>query len=118
MLKSKLPPQAQKLNVGYNIMRLILVIVTLLGGVIFGYALMADIHLGDGMTDVIQILFPKEKEVLPSQISKSLTPILDKMTVQHRRDAFIISGIGGGILIFGLVGLIIESKKKGRQNSA
>ena len=99
-------------------MRLILVIVALLGGVILGYALMADIRLGNDMTDVIQILYPKDKEVLPSQISKNLGPILDKMTVQHRRDSFIISGIGGGIFIFGLVGLIIESKRKGRQNSA
>jgi|GEM_PF-6978447 len=99
-------------------MRLILIIITLLGGVIFGYALTADIYLGNDMTDVIQILYPKDKAVLPSQISKDLSPILDKMTVQHRRNSFITSGIGGGIFIFGLVGLTIESKKKGRQNSA
>jgi hypothetical protein len=111
-------PRARELNAGYNAMRLILLIVTLLGGVIFGYALMTDIYLRDDLTDVIQVLYPKGKEVLPSQISKNLTPILDKMTVQHSRNSFIISGIGGGIFIFGLVGLIIESKKKGRQNSA
>jgi hypothetical protein len=99
-------------------MRLILIIVTLLGGAVFGYALLADIHLIDSMTDVGQVLYPQDQSVLPKRVYQVLTPLLDKLDVQHRRDSFIISGIGGGIFILGFAGLIIERKRNAPHKAA
>ena len=99
-------------------MRSILIIITLLGGAVFGYALMTDVHLENGMGDVEQVLFPKGERVLPSRVSSNLTPPLDSMMMIHRRDSLIVSGIGGCISILGFVGLIMERKRNVSRNAA
>ncbi|MDR3458443.1 MAG: hypothetical protein P4N60_13410 [Verrucomicrobiae bacterium] len=99
-------------------MRLILIILTLLGGAVFGYALLADVHLANGWTDVDQVLYPKGEAVLPSRVSHNITALIDRVAVEHRRDAFIVSGIGGCIFILGFAGLIIERKRNASRNAA
>ena len=96
-------------------MRTILVIVTLLGAIVCGYALVADVHLEDGLADMIQILYPADNPkthfILPLQIDTDITHRFDRLTVEHHRDHFILSGIGGCIFILGFTGLIIDRKR-------
>ena len=103
-------------------MRLILVIITLLGAVICGYALVADEHSDEGLADMIQILYPADNPKthfnLPLQIDTDITHQFDKVTVEHRIDSFIISGFGGCIFILGFTGLIMEGKRNARQKTA
>ena len=95
-------------------MRLILIAITLLGAIICGYALVADEHVDEGLADMIQILYPADNPkthfILPLQINTDVTHQFDKVTVGHRRDAFIISGFGGSIFILGFLGLVIDRK--------
>jgi hypothetical protein len=103
-------------------MRLILIIIILLGAIICGFALVADVHLEDGLADMIQILYPADNPkthfMLPLQVDTDITHRFDRLTVEHHRDHFILSGIGGCIFILGFAGLIIERKRNVSRNAA
>jgi hypothetical protein len=105
------PRSGGRLVTKAHIMRLILIIVTLLGSALFGYALITDIHLENGWADAQQVLYPKGEVILPSQASHNLTPLLENIMRQHRRDSFIVCASGGCIFMLGFVGLIIERRR-------
>jgi len=99
-------------------MRLILIIITLLGALIAGYALSADEHLESSVIDLVQVVFPTTDDVSLSPKGDEFTRRYDALTHQHHRDAFIVAGFGGCIFILGFAALIVDRKGQHKKNAA
>ena len=92
-------------------MRPLLVIMTLLGGAIFGCALAGRIHYLNSRTDFLAVIYPKEGAKIPKAQIENLPSWLEAQDMVQRQDSLTMLYLGGAAFLCGFSGLILERRR-------
>ena len=99
-------------------MRVLLIIITLLGGATFGYSLTGRVHYAASHSDFLAVLYPKEGSSLPKQQLEILRTQLDAQESAQQTDWRVVRFLGGAVFLLGFSALIYERKKHGLRVAA
>ena len=75
-------------------MRVLLIIITLLGGAVFGYSLTGRVHYLASHSDFLAVLYPKEGSRLPKDQLDILRSQLEAQDLSQQRDWQVVRYLG------------------------
>jgi len=99
-------------------MRVLLIIITLLGGAVFGYSLTGRIHGLASRSDFLAVVFPKEGSRIPKEQLESLSSQLEAQELSQQRDWQFVRYLGGATFLLGFSALILERRRYVTRNAA
>jgi hypothetical protein len=99
-------------------MRVLLIIITLLGGAVFGYSLTGRVHYAASHSDLLTVLYPKEGSSLPKEQLETLRTQLAAQESAQQTDWRVVRFLGGAVFLLGFAALIYDRRKHGSRVAA
>lgn len=99
-------------------MRVLLIIITLLGGAILGCSLAGRAHYLASRSDFLAVLYPKEGSRVPKEQLEVLQTQLEAQELSQQKDWLTVRYLGGTAFLLSFSALILERRRYVARNAA